>query len=119
MWHKTTGRTFSRSIDSQLGQYNAKDLQECQDVCQHYSECVAITYSEDRPSDKIDCILRKITKDGLSQDEFKRRVDVDYYEKPTGKSINSINISNFNNFYFCNMIICASIPIPSIYSKVH
>ena len=94
-WRNTEGKTFSSNIDSELQQHNAEYLLECQALCQQNSACVAITYNDNRPSDKTDCILRNITKNGLSQDEFKDKAAVDYYEL-VGKSINSINISNFS-----------------------
>ena len=96
MWYKTEGKTFSRNSGSTLEEHNAKDLLECQVLCQNHSRCVAITYNDNRPIAQNDCILRSITKDQLSsQDDF---IDstADYYELG-GKSINSINISHFSS----------------------
>ena len=81
-WRKTEGKTFSRSIASKIEQRTDIDLQECQHACQENSECVAITYNEDKRL----CILRRRTKDGLSEDEFIDRDGVDYYEF-VGKSM--------------------------------
>ena len=94
-WDMTQKKTFRSGIDSVVGQYNANDLQLCQDLCQQHRDCVGITFNPRRTSQQIDCVLRKITKAAaVAGNQFENNRHVDYYELIKGNSIKPINICN-------------------------